>query len=89
MKQVFRFDNKGYYVEPVILKDNDVIPPNCTDIEPTGSYFRGKFENGRWIEGATQKEIDDLKNTPIPKSPLEILQETVDQLVLDNLMRGF
>lgn len=36
---------------------------------------------------AAWEEIKDI-SIPQPKTELEILQETVDQLVLDNLMRG-
>jgi hypothetical protein len=88
MKQVVRIDGRGFYVEPVILEDNDKVPSDCVDKSPP-SFFKAQYVNGEWVEGATQEEIEAMKNNIIPeKSPLEILQETVDQLVLDNLMRG-
>lgn len=42
-------------------------------------------------DAALLEAWNEIKDIPIaqPKTELEILKETVDQLVLDNLMRGF
>jgi hypothetical protein len=82
MKQVYRIDADGYYVEPVIT---DETPSDCIEVQPPQGLYRGKWTGSEWIEGMTQEEIDGFKNQPRPKTQLEILQETVDMLVLDNL----
>jgi hypothetical protein len=35
MKQVFKIDSNGFYVEPVILQDNDKTPTDCVEAMPT------------------------------------------------------
>jgi len=82
MKQVYRIDADGYYVEPVIA---DEIPSDCIEIQPPQGLYRGKWTGIEWIEDMSQEEIDRFKNQPRSKTQLEILQETVDMLVLDNL----
>lgn len=57
MKQVFRFDSNGFYVEPVILNDNDPIPVDCTEIQPPHGLFKGQFLNGAWVEGKDPADI--------------------------------
>lgn len=82
MKQVYRIDADGYYVEPVIA---DETPSDCIEIQPPQGLYRAKWTGSEWIEDMAQEEIDRFKNQPRPKTQLEILQETVDMLVLDNL----
>jgi hypothetical protein len=85
MKEVYRYDENGIYIEPVILKDGENIPDNCTEIKPTGSFYKGKFQNGQWIESLTQAEIDELVNVPQPVPELgveEKVAQMADQLVI-------
>jgi hypothetical protein len=83
MKEVYRYDENGIYIEPVILKDGDNIPVNCTEIKPTGSFYKGKFENGQWIESLTQAEIDELVNVPQPVLGVEEkVAQMAEQLVI-------
>jgi hypothetical protein len=90
MKRVFKIDSDGFYLEPVILQDNDKTPIDCVEIEPTGSFIKGKFTNGVWEETATQQEIADLKNVPQPVSELEELKKNQElmQAALDDLLLG-
>jgi hypothetical protein len=60
MKQVFKIDSNGFYVEPVILQDNDKTRSDCVETMPP-SLFKAKFLDGAWVEGATAKEITDIK----------------------------
>jgi hypothetical protein len=49
MKRVFKIDSDGFYLEPVILQDNEKTPMDCVEIEPTGSFIKGKFLDGAWV----------------------------------------
>ena len=85
---VARIDKHGYFVEDVILDRGDVIPSDCVETRPdtvNNVYYRAKWTGTEWVEDMTQEEIDALNSQPKPKTQLEILQETVDILVLDNL----
>jgi hypothetical protein len=88
MKEVYRYDENGIYIEPVILKDGENIPDNCTEIKPIGSFFQGKFVNGQWIESLTQDEINELINAPQPVSELETLKKQQTDLVFTLMMNG-
>ncbi|MCM3763438.1 hypothetical protein [Neobacillus niacini] len=89
MKTVYKIDADGYLLDCVILKPDEKLPEDCVDVPmPEGIFLPAKFENGEWKSTLTQEEIDRLLNSPKIKTELEILKETVDQLVLDNLMRG-
>lgn len=86
--QVYKIDGLGFYVGPVWLNDGQALPDDCRTDQPQG-FFKAKrnADDTGWIEGASQEEIENAKNSN-EKTQFEILKETVDQLVLDNLMRG-
>jgi hypothetical protein len=88
MRHVYRYDENGIYIEPVELKDDENIPVNCTEVKPMGSFFRGKFENGQWIESLTQSEIDELVNAPKPVTELDELKKQQTDLVFTLLING-
>jgi hypothetical protein len=78
MKQVYRFDADGNYLEPVILEDEQEIPFDCTDIELPQPNWKPVFNGTEWIETATEEEM----NPPvvIVKSDIEILKEQNEDL---------
>jgi hypothetical protein len=89
MKQVVRIDSAGFYVEPVILEDNDKVPSDCVESVPP-SLYKAKYVDGSWVEGASQAEIDALTSTPQPVSELEQLKRNQElmQAALDELLLG-
>jgi hypothetical protein len=78
----YQYNEKGEYVRPVIV--NGQLPENCTWTAPPLPNWKPVYANGVWTETATEEE----KAPKVEKTQLEILQETVDQLVLDNLLGG-
>lgn len=85
MRKVIKIDSNGYFVEDVILESEEITPIDCIEIECHEGFYKPKWNGSRWIEGLTQEEIEELKNKPVPKTELEILKETVEELVLANL----
>lgn len=77
--QVYKFDNDGYYIEPVILEEGESLPTDCTEKEPPIPNWKPRWDGSKWVE----------TGSPVPhtqtKSELEILRETVDMLVLESL----
>jgi hypothetical protein len=57
MKQVFRINELGEYVEPVILQDGEEIPLDCVEDIPTEGLYKAKWNGTSWEEGAV---IDHL-----------------------------
>jgi hypothetical protein len=80
---------KGFYVEPVILEDNDKVPSDCVESVPP-SLYKARYVDGAWVEGATQAEIDALTNAPQPITELETLKRNQElmQQALDDLIFG-
>lgn len=90
MKKVHLINQEGFYVEDFIIEDNQKVPSDCVEVPvPDGIFLPARFENGEWVSTLSQEEINVKLNPVHEKTELEILKETVDQLVLDNLMRGF
>lgn len=83
--QVYRINENGVYIEPVVLRKGQEIPSDCIALIPPNGLYRAKWTGTEWMEDMSQEEIDELNNQPREKTQLEILQETVDMLVLDSL----
>jgi hypothetical protein len=89
MKQVYKIDSSGFYVEPVILKNGEKTPSDCVEVMPA-SLYKAKWMNGVWSEGATQEEINEIVNTPQPVSEIEQIKKNQElmQQALDELLLG-
>lgn len=85
MKKVLKIDDNGFFIEDVILENEEIIPDDCVETECPQGFYKPRWDGAKWIEGLTQEEIEELKNKPIPKTEFEILKETVEELVLANL----
>lgn len=88
MKQVYRIDNQGFYIEPVILEENDKLTPDCVEEIPTMGLYRAQYVDGRWAEGMPQEEIEAIKNTPQPLAELEQLKKQVADLGFQLMING-
>jgi hypothetical protein len=82
-KQVYRFNDKGHYIEPVLLEEGEEIPSDCTEKELPQPNMKPVFKDGEWVEIMSDEEIDEILNQPIPKSEIDILKEENAQLTLD------
>lgn len=77
MKQLFKIDENGFYIEPVILQNNEE-PPAYTIEEPIlNGFYSPKWNGVEWVEGLTQTEINTKLNAPKPLSETELLQEQI------------
>ncbi len=85
MKKVLKINEDGFFIEDVVLEDEESIPEGCIEVECPQGFYKPRWDGSMWIEGLTQEEIEELKNKPVPKTELEILKETVEELVLANL----
>jgi hypothetical protein len=97
VKQVYRFNEKGEYIEPVLIfpdKDGNYnIPEDCTDKPLPQPNWRPIFdkEKGEWIETITQEELEQLQSRPQEQAiSLEELKERINlmQSALDDLILG-
>lgn len=87
MIQAFKIDQAtGEFIEPVLLKDVSELQDDMVQTKPIDGLFKPKFDGANWVEGMDQSEIDTIKNTPIPKSKMEVLEDTVMSL-MDTIMQ--
>jgi hypothetical protein len=81
VKQVYRYDNDGHYIEPVVIEDNQELPFNCTHSPLPQPNWKPVFNGTEWIETATEEE----KNPPLTPSqpPVEEKLVQMEQDVAD------
>jgi hypothetical protein len=86
MKQIFKYDDEGKYIEPILIGDEEEFPENCTDKELPQPNYKPVFKDGEWVETITQEELDELLNKPKPKTDEERL--SLIEAALDDLLLG-
>jgi hypothetical protein len=90
MRRVYRLDAEGFYSEDVIIEYGAELPSDCVDMpEPIGFYkIKYDRDKAKWVEGLTQAEIDELRNKPLPKTEMELLEErlTLSEEAIDFLL---
>jgi hypothetical protein len=92
MKKVLVFDENGDYIEDKI--ENDDYEPKVNEFacspDTVIAFYKPKLIGGQVVEGLTQEEINELKNTPSEPSPTDLLQQRIDliQAALDDLLLG-
>lgn len=59
MKQVFKVDENGYFVEPVLIEDDEELPSDCVEIPFPDGMYRPKWDGNQWLEGLTPEELDE------------------------------
>ena len=61
IKQVSKIDSEGFFVEPVIIDENDSLPPDLIAIPIPEGFYKPRWDGTQWVEGMTQEEADVLK----------------------------
>jgi hypothetical protein len=74
MKQVYRIDDQGFYIEPVIIEGEEQTGLISSPI-PEGLY-KPKWNGKEWVEGLTQEEIDELTGNTLD----QIKQNKINEL---------
>lgn len=76
MIQVWCYDKDGFFIKSIFVEK---VEKNMTEVALTIGYYKAKFDNDEWIEGATEEEIKEWqeKNKLKSKEPneTEILQK--------------
>lgn len=85
MQKSYKIDADGFLIfgEDIFINDGEEIPEGYVSIYLDTSergYFKPRFVNGEWVEGATQGEIDEITNVPTEPT----LEEKFVQLEHEN-----
>ena len=70
MKKVLKIDNQGFFLEEVILEDDELTPSDCIEVEYLQGFQKPKWNGTAWVEGLSQAEIAEL-NKPKQQEPTE------------------
>lgn len=87
--QLYRkIDDKGFFIEDVILEDvpfvydedyNKIPDPNHISTPVQNGLYRPRWTGTEWVEGLTKDEIDTIKNeVKVEPSELDILKARQD-----------
>lgn len=90
MKLILKISEDGFLLfgEEMVINNQDEIPLGYIETPlPTDdngyqlTFYKPKWNGTKWIEGATQKEIDELtKVEPSPPTQAEILEQRLADL---------
>lgn len=78
--QVYRIDQSGYFIEPVIVEYEEEIPEDCIETRPPDGLFRARWTGEEWIEDMPQEEIEAILNRPRPPTTEELIMLAVAEL---------
>lgn len=83
MKKVLKVDKQGFFIEDIILEDDDITPSDCIETGCPDGFYKPKWNGEKWVEGLTQAEIDEINK------PKTIGPTTEERLAaLEELMMG-
>jgi hypothetical protein len=81
IKQVSKIDSDGFFVEPVIVNDEDFdednpLPPYLIATPVPEGLYKPRWDGNKWVEGLTPEEIEELKRLHQPQpSELDLLKQ--------------
>jgi len=71
---VHKYDENGFYLEDIHLKEGESIPENSTSEPMPQPIYKPRFIDGRWVDVITEEEREAMKPVYVP-SDIEILQK--------------
>lgn len=94
-KQVYEIDGNGFLKEIYIVEVDgsgkilDEDKTHLISIDPPQGLYKAKWIGAKWIEGATQEEIDELTKVepgpPTAEQRIEELEAAVNLIILGGL----
>lgn len=85
MRKVLKIDKQGYFLEDVIIEDDEFTPKDCVETECPDGFYKPRWNGSMWIERLTPQEIEELKKIgTTPQEPS--LEERLS--ALEALMMG-
>jgi hypothetical protein len=80
LKQYFKYDDDGYFVGEVIIKQCGILPENITDVRPIDGMILPKWDGEKWSEGGEmpKRDINETKQEAISKTHM-MLADKLEQ----------
>ncbi|WP_374964631.1 hypothetical protein [Lysinibacillus sp. RS5] len=81
----YKVDSEGYIVDSYVIGGDVSVPDECITVQLPQPllFYRPKWNGTKWIEGATQEEIDEI--TKVEPSPPTETEQTIELLKKQNL----
>lgn len=83
----YMIDDEGYAIEPVVVNIADPQfeqPGNMVVEQSETSFFRMRWDGEKWVEGATQEEINAILAPAAQPTEIELLR-TENELIRQQL----
>lgn len=80
--QAYKIDADGFVLETIVVNSTDELESGVVvDAMPNG-FYKPRYVNSEWVEGASNEYIDEIKNTPIEPSYEDYLLDLEMRLTL-------
>lgn len=90
-KVIYQIDKNGFIVWENLkaIDENEEVPEGYIDtpLPNNPSFYKPRWDGEKWVEGATQEEIDELRQ----QSMLPTLEErinAIEMLMLEQILGG-
>lgn len=80
MRTAYLYNEKGEYIRPVLV--NGELPENCTWVAPPVPNWKPVFQNGVWVETATEAEKKPIQEPSEIEERLNLMQQALDDMIL-------
>lgn len=97
MKKVYEVDRDGYIKEIYVANvdgDGTILDKDKAHLialDPPHGVLKARWTSTKWVEGATQEELDELKKVELaPPTDIELLKQrlTITENALVDLILG-
>jgi hypothetical protein len=88
MKQVYRIDSQGYFIEPVTLDPGEPLPPDCVDVEMPDGLYKPRYVNGIFVSSISKEEYVASLPAETP-SESEVVGQRIVDLEIRLMVGGF
>lgn len=92
--QAYKINKDGFVIDVVVVNNNDInLDDNIIVEQMTNGFYKPRWVNSEWIEGATQEYIESITNTPTEPSQDDYLLDlemrvTLLELGLTSNLKG-
>lgn len=80
----YKIDAEGYIIDNYVVGGDVTVPDECITVQLPQPllFYRPKWSGVKWIEGATQEEIDEI--TKVESMPPTETEQTIELLKKQN-----
>lgn len=82
MRQVYRIDKDGFYIEPILLfKETDIVPDDCVEVMPP-SMYKAHWTGSEWVEAGEPPAPSTYRSM---EDELQEVKQTLDFLLMGGM----